>query len=407
MNTEEITIGLIGDYKYVGFKEENIEQRKAFLAVLAFILVSKTHEDYLDEPLLRGVDHLCGIENNVAMLKESHQDLLDEIKAYYGQSRSMTEKAIDCLLPLVTNSSLQGMSALNALEIYDRTLQRLQKMNVEDNLSRAFQYDYFPVELAVLVTRLTEGRGNIHLAELHSADGRFACMCSAISGTFHASIAAEKQSPDYIKHMLTVAGISSSDVRVSSKDFKSDFDISIMVTPTNNSDALDIASAIKDQLKSLNDDGIAIAIVGRGILTVEQHKEFRSSLIENGNVKSVIELPAKLLTPNTPELFAVVLCKRNPTNMISFWCHGESYLSKGRINALTLEGLIDPESSVSVDRENVKKQNLNLMPRSYSNVGSSRIDMQIDKLRKKLPELQQKNDRSLEQVEEMLINSLK
>lgn len=395
MNTEEFTIGLISDYKYAGFKEEDIEQRKVFLAVLAFILVSKTHEDYLDEVLLQGVDHLCCIESEIAMLKQSHQALLDEIKGYYAQARSLTERVFESLLPSVTNTSLHGITKLSALEIYDRTLQRLQKMNVEDNLSRSFRYDYFPVELAELVIRLTESKNNIHLAELFGADGRFTCMCSALSDTSQASVVAEKQSPTYIKHMLTITGVSSSDVFASSKDVNGDFDVSILLQPNSTNDDINTESAINDQLHSLNDNGVAIAIVGRGFLTVEQHKEFRISLIENGNVKSVIELPKKLLSPNTPQLFALVLCKSNPSTEVSFWYHGEHYLSKGRINILSLEGLIAPENAHSVNSTTVRSKNASLMPRSYAQVGTGEKISRTREARKKLLHLQEKNDRQI------------
>lgn len=87
MNTEEMVIGLIGDYKFAGLSEGNVEERKTFLAMLAFILVSKTHEGYFDEVLQRGFESTFEGDIDFAFLKQSHQELFDELKGYYQQSK--------------------------------------------------------------------------------------------------------------------------------------------------------------------------------------------------------------------------------------------------------------------------------------------------------------------------------
>lgn len=401
MNTEEIVIGLISDYKYAGLKEEDIEQRKAFLAVLAFILVSKTHKNYLDEALLQGLDHLCGIDNGIAMLKQSHQALLDEIKGYYSQEKSLTERALDSLLPIVKNTCLNDIPAISALEIYDRTLQRLQKMNVENNLSRSFKYDYLPVELAELAIQLTEEKSNINLAEVFSSDGRFACMFSALSDISHASVIAEKQSPTYIKHMFAIAGVTSLDISASSEDFKNDFDVSILLQ-SNDSEtikAVDLEMAMSAQLKSLKDKGVAIAFVGQGFLIGKLHQKFRRQLITARNIKSIIELPTKLFSPTYPSLFAMILQKDHKADTVEFVNLSASFEPYGKINRFVADMPSQDKNSAHfvVHIETIINSNYSLIPKSYASVEKCKR-VNHEQLRQRLCELQLNNDKNLKSL---------
>lgn len=400
MNTEEIVIGLIGDYKFAGLSENNVEERTVFLAVLAFILVSKTHECYLDEALLRGLEWIFEGNIDVAFLKQSHQELFDELKGYYQQSKSVLVHSLQNLKYLIEAPTLHRISPLTALKIYDRTLQRLQKMNVEDRYSKSFQYDYFPLELAQLAVSAVDSKKQLRIYEPVSEEGKLAIFSCALSKADRAFVVAEKQSPSYVTHMLTIAGVSSSQTPEKRKKTNEKFDLSVLLQPIhlNTAKTFDIEGHISDQINSLDDEGVAVAFVGHGFLTGKQHKKFREGLISRANVKAVIELPEKLLNRTTPTLFALLLSKRSSSKQISFWDLSDQFESRGRVNALMAEKVLTSENAISVSTVTVLSRDSSLAPRSYLELSPYAASTETNDARKKLVQLQEKNDQLLSKL---------
>ena len=96
--------------------------------------------------------------------------------------------------------------------------------------------------------------------------------------------------------------------------------------------------------------------------------------------------------------------QKKPTNKITFWCHGEHYFSKGRINVLSLEGLISSENALSADSELLQSHNISLMPSSYSKINSGGKATYTRNSRETLLSLQSKNDVLLNQIMTRLLN---
>lgn len=394
MNTEDLVISLIEDYKFAGLLPENLEHRKTFLAILAALLVSKTHNNYLDELLINSFSD--GFKNTCefAFLKQSHRALFNELKASYLQSSSVSQSAFNSIKPLIEHQQLKGISIISAVEIYDRTLQRLQKMNIADRSSRLFQYDYFPAELAQFVAKLARSNEGVAVCEPSSNDAKMAIMtCSYLDVTF-AAVSCEKQSPDYVAHMLAIAGVHKSVASESPISSDTKFNLTLLLQP----EPAKIEELINSHVPALADNGLCIALVGQGFLVGKQHLEFRKQLLANGFVKAVIELPAKLLSPATPALFALLLSKGDSTRQVTFESYGDHLVTKGRINVLKAGEHGNPEFSLSISSDSIPPDNANLTPKSYLQLLPSANELDIGKLRSQLSELQEKNDTYLMQL---------
>lgn len=398
MNTEDLVISLIEDYKFAGLLPENLEHRKTFLAILAAILVSKTHNNYLDELLINSFSAEFENTCEFAFLKPSHRELFDELKDSHPQSSSVSQSTFNSIKPLIEHQQLKGISAISAVEIYEKTLQRLQKMNVADRSSRLFQYDYFPTELAQFVAKLAGGNRGLSVCEPSSNDAKMSITtCSYLDVTF-AAVSCEKQSPEYVAHMLAIAGVHkyvASEGLISS-DTK--FDLTLLLQP----EPAKVEELINSHVPAFADNGLCIALVGQGFLVGKQHLEFRKQLLANGFVQAVIELPAKLLSPSTPALFALLLSKGDPTRQVTFESYGDHFVTKGRINVLNVGGHAKPEFSLSVSRDSIPSDNANLVPRSYMQIQSTDGGLNISEIRKQLLELQHANDHYLKQLCEIL-----
>jgi hypothetical protein len=398
MNTEDLVISLIEDYKFAGLLPENLEHRKIFLAVLAAILVSKTRNNYLDELLINsfsdGFKHTCEFE----FLKQSHRALFDELKDNYLQSSSVYQSTFNVIKPLIEHQQLKDISVISALEIYDRTLQRLQKMNVADRSSRLFQYDYFPTELAQFVAKLAGGNRGLSVCEPSSNEAKMAIIaCSYLDVTF-AAVSCEKQSPEYVAHLLAIAGVHQSVASEGPISADTKFDLTLFLQP----EPAEIEELINSYLPALADNGLCIALVGQGFLVGKQHLEFRKQLLATGFVQAVIELPAKLLSPATPVLFALLLSKGDAIRQVTFESYSDHFVTKGRVNVLHIDENAKPDFSLSVSSDSIPADNANLVPRSYIQIQSSEGDLNIGDIRKQLLELQQTNDNYLRQLSQML-----
>jgi hypothetical protein len=394
MNTEDLVISLIEDYKFAGLLPENLEHRKTFLAILAALLVSKTHNNYLDELLINSFSD--GFKNTCefAFLKQSHRALFNELKASYLQSSSVSQSAFNSIKPLIEHQQLKGISVISAVEIYDRTLQRLQKINVADRSSRLFQYDYFPVELAQFVAKLARSNEGVAVCEPSSNDAKMAIMtCSYLDVTF-AAVSCEKQSPVYVAHMLAIAGVHKSVASESPISSDTKFNLTLLLQP----EPAKIEELINSHIPALADNGLYIALVGQGFLVGKQHLEIRKQLLAKGFVQAVIELPAKLLSPATSALFALLLSKGDPTRQVTFESYSDHFVTKGRINVLNAGEHGNPEFSLSISSDSIPPDNANLTPKSYLQLLPSANELDIGKLRSQLSELQEKNDTYLMQL---------
>ncbi len=398
MNTEDLVISLIEDYKFAGLLPENLEHRKTFLAILAALLVSKTHNNYLDELLINSFSDGFKNTRELAFLKQSHRALFDELKDNYLQSSSVSQSTFNAIKPLIEHQQLKGISVISAVEIYDRTLQRLQKMNVADRSSRLFQYDSFPPELAQFVAKLGGSNRGLSVCEPSSNDAKMAIMtCSYLDVTF-AAVSCEKQSPDYVANMLAIAGVHKSVASESPISSDTKFNLNLLLQP----EPAKIEELINSHIPALADNGLCIALVGQGFLVGKQHLEIRKQLLANGFVQAVIELPAKLLSPATPSLFALLLSKGDPTRKVTFESYGDHFVTKGRVNVLHIDENAKPEFSLSVSSDSIPADNANLVPRSYMQIQSTDGGLNIVDIRKQLLELQQTNDNYLRQLSQML-----
>lgn|SRR3990167_11027 len=394
MNTEDIVISLIEDFKFASLLPENPEQRKTFLAILAAILVSKTHNNYLDEILSTSFKAEFKNTHELEFLKRSHRALFDELKANYQLSSSISRSAFNALEPLIQNLQLKNISPPLAVDIYERTLQRLQKMNVVDRSSRLFQYDYFPPELAQFVAKVADRNKGLAVCDTTGGDGKLAIMtCSFLNITF-AAVSCEQQSPTYVAHMLAIAGVYKSVASECIKASDAKFDLTILLQP----EPTKTEELINTHITSLSDNGLCIALVGQGLLVGKQHLEFRRRLLAGGLVKAVIELPAKLLSPATPALFALLLSKGEPTRQVIFESYSENCVAKGRVNSLNVDEHTKPEFSLSVSSDSIPTDSSNLTPKSYLQLLPSASSFDIPALRSQLTKLQEKNDESLLQL---------
>lgn len=398
MNTEEIVIGLIEDYKFAGLVAEKTEQRQVFLAILAFILVSKAHDNYLDKFFKESFKSQFKEDNEFKFSKPSHHALFDEIKHYYQQQNAVAISSFQNLKSLIENSAVNDISSLTALEIYDRTLQRLQKMNVADRISKTFPYDYFPIELAKFVVDAVDDKKQLNVNDPVSLDGRLTSMCCALTDTKLAAIVSDKQSPIYLNHMLTVAGVEESNTSDCNLGIAGKFDLSILLQPnqTKTAYAFDIEGLITEQLQLLNDDGLCIAFVRQGFLIGKLHQKFRRQLITAQNIKTIIELPTKLISPTYPSLFAMILQKDNKTDTVEFVNLSTSFEPFGKINRFVADMPLQVKNSAHfvVNIEKIINSNYSLISKSYFSLEKCK-GVNHEQLRQRLCELQLNNDKNL------------
>ncbi|MFT4851012.1 MAG: hypothetical protein ACI83B_003574 [Sediminicola sp.] len=374
MNIEKNVIDLVSSINFMGLNQKDTEQRKLFLCLVTFIMMNceknKNHQEILSQLFsLVKQDEVCAdiffkLENATKKIQsQSHQVIMLELK-----QRLLTIKPN--LATLLNNISWSEefirdnhINQQDKIVVYDRLLQRLQGMNVKDKLDADFSYNNTPVEFAQLIHALVGDKNGLKIYDPLSIESELITLYANIASVVKVKITESRQSDTYIHHKLLLANVTDFEVNeesysqitslpevfnvaftvidpvTSSKILKKETEKLKAIEDKSTSGGSKVLkypehSYIKHIYDSLDIDGVGIIFVGKGPLHRKTEIEERNTLLALNAVDAVIELPAKLLGPKTPSMYALVIKKSRSSDSVLFVDASASFKPQGRKNYL-------------------------------------------------------------------------
>ncbi len=374
MNIEKSAIDLVESINFMGLNPKDTEQRKLFLCLITFIMMNcannKNYQEILKQLfILAKQDEVCAdifskLENAISNIKSpSHQIIMLELK----QRLLLIKPHLATLFDNISWSEEflrdNHISQQDKIVVYDRLLQRLQGMNVKDKLAADFTYNNTPVEFAQLIHALVGDKDGLKVYDPFSIKSELITFYTNIASVVKVKIAESEQTETYIHHKLLLANVTdfeiSEELYSESTNLPEVFNVVFtVIDPVTSSKMLkketEKLEAIEDKtisgdskvLKypehgyikhiydSLDKDGIGVIFVGKGPLHRKTETDERSALLALNAVDAVIELPAKLLGPKTPSMYALVIKKSRSSDSVLFIDASASFKPQGRKNYL-------------------------------------------------------------------------
>lgn len=414
MNTEQIVISLVESYKQIGLKPEDVNQRNFFLSLLSLLLTSKVQRE---NGAITTIVMLI-FSKDFGQLPAATTELTSlqkEIVINLCQSLNEvnSNKTIDELKCFIDDNTLPQLDAIEAIRLYQRVLQRLQRMNVVDLTSRTFSYEEFPSELVILTQKLLDGKKPSSLFDPWANTGEFVCYLAALTKPTVVTTNSIHQSPTYIKHMLLIAGVENAICTADSGDNfpESKQDVCITVAEPSSKAGVDRErDVVKHLISCIKKDGSVIALLGKGILHRKSDTPLREELLTKNLVSCIVELPPKLLSKNTVQLFALVLNNQNANKEVLFIDASNHCQMQAKLNVLkSVPDLCDLRRSEEIrfssisTKQIMKQKEVLLTPGSYQvNVVPDNVITSINAVREQLIEIQARNDKAMELIDALL-----
>lgn len=357
MNIEKLAIDIVQSYQYTGFTNDTIEERELYLCMLTCCLLNHVERTAYDD-LLLNIFSINSIKKKIEIKEvevygdvhfknNAHESIFKE---FFGRIDNISEhNKIPKMFKenhwLVDDEKLMKLKASQAVELYDRVLQRLQSMNSDNRLSTTFDYEITPFDFSEFVSLFVKQNDAHHVYDPYATTGESAVAYALLNPSASITVESVLQTSSYIRHKLILAGASQIDTKHSfslspnSNVLENSFDVAFTLlepkesNTVNSNEKLNLIRLEKDTvpskfkehgfiqhiLYSLKDDGIGIVFIGKGPLNRVAESNARQFLLENNFVDAIIQLPPKLITSRTVPLFALILRKtRKPEQPIKF-----------------------------------------------------------------------------------------
>jgi N-6 DNA Methylase len=414
MNTEQIVISLLKSYDDLGLKPTNVNERILFLSLLSLLLTCKVQRE--DDAIARAVTLIFSRDfGQLPAATTKLTSLQKEIVSTICQNLNEVNclKTIDKIKCLADEHMLSELDAMEAIRLYQRVLQRLQRMNVPDRKSLTFTYEEFPSELVSLTQSLLGDKKPTSLCDPWANSGEFVCYLAALTKPTTVTTNSIHQSPAYIKHMLLIAGVENAIcTAVNGDNFpESKQDVCITVAEPSSKAGVDRErDVVKHLISCIKKDGSVIALLGKGILHRKSDTPLREELLTKNLVSCIVELPPKLLSKNTVQLFALVLNNQNANKEVLFIDASNHCQMQAKLNVLkSVPDLCDLRCSEEIrfssisTKQIMKQKEVLLTPGSYQvNVVPDNAITSINAVREKLIEIQARNDKEMELIDALL-----
>lgn len=452
MNIEKAVIELTSNINHAGLNEQIVDERLLYLCLIAVVLINKVeanaHHELLKMLFTQTAktgefeDLLKNLEKFNFAKKSYYRLYIEFIERLKVLDIEKLKKLLNESSHLLTLDAVEGISKINAVQIYSHTAQRFQKMNVQDKLSDDFVYQDIPSCFGELASKLVNNDKKHTIYDPYALTGELSIYYSINSDVDFATTETLVQSSPYIVHMLYIAGVENNDCKDSFglaqqaniEPAMADVALTLLDPTSSKEDEhlqkLDnepmfsvadgriiegtVPAKFKDHafiqhlLYSLKEDGTAIIFLGKGSLHREIEKSARAYLLENNLVDAVIELPAKLINPRTVSLYALVLKKGRKSRNVKFIDASHCYEATGRVNQLSnideIYSLYTSESSaagkaISKTADEILSNDYLLIPASYlSGYEATEKTLNLEEIRKELIERAIENDVKLNHI---------
>lgn len=458
MNIEKAVVEFTSNINHAGLNEQIVDERLLYLCLIAVILINKVevnaHHELLKMLFTQTAktgefeDLLNNLEKFNFTKRSHHRLYVELIERLKLLDIEKLKKLLNESSHLLTLDAVEGISKINAVQIYSHTAQRFQKMNVQDKLSDDFVYQDIPSCFGELAKKLVNNDKKHTIYDPYALTAELSIYYSINSNVELATTETLVQSSPYIIHMLYIAGVENNDCKDSFglaqqaniEPAMADVALTLLDPTSSKEDEhlqkLDnepmfsvadgriiedtVPAKFKDHafiqhlLYSIKEGGTAIIFLGKGPLHREIEKNARAYLLENNLVDAVIELPAKLIKPRTVSLYALILTKGRSNNIIKFIDASNCYNPAGRINEISdLDEIAecyhsknsDLLQSATIDVDSIIENGCSLLVSSYltySNNSPSSVN--IERVRSELFAMQNKTDSILKTIEKALKN---
>jgi len=354
-------------YKYSGFIHDSIRERDFFLTYFVSCLLNHLESGRYSK--LLSAMALASDEITVEYKNDAHKQLFKGLSIQATNNSDHFELMEKQLRFLHEDNVLKGCSAHQITIIYDRVLQRLQNMNVDDRLSKKFKYQLaVPLDFSELISQLANRKSYHHAYDPFATTGESSVSYLLRNEDVAITTESVMQSTQYITHKLVLAGATQIEAKYSyalspiANVKPMSFDVAYtLFQPTETSEVAEYEKQksygkkfldgrinedtvfdkyrehgfIQHILWSLKSEGIGFVILGKGPLHRQFESDARKLLLEQNVIDAVIQLPAKLTASRPLALYLLVLKKNRADNReIKFIDATSFYTFDGKQNKL-------------------------------------------------------------------------
>jgi len=368
--TNDYGLSFTSTYIALGLDPSNAFQRASFLSLLIICFLNQIeknkHADFISEILSKG--DISEAQLSAFNFNSSEQALV--FQALQLKSIERLSTALSSIISLLKEPEFTGLSRTQFITIYEQTLKRLLEPFKKYREAKTYDYELRPDDFSRFISSISR-KGKVSAYDALGSTGELSNYLAAINPNWQYTIESFVQNPEYLIHKFILSGCNNARVHkgyaLSSTPAieKGSFDLAYSLfepktitkldSKGNKSLALkgkfdprrinaDIVPSkylehalIQHLLWSINDDGVAIAFVGKGPLQRQEEKEARKFLLENNYVDAVVQLPPSLISAKAVGLFALILKKNKTKKDVLFVNASELYERDTKRNRLINE----------------------------------------------------------------------
>ena len=368
--TNDYGLSFTSTYIALGLDPSNTFQRASFLSLLTICFLNQIeknkHAGFISEILNKGdisESHLSAFNFN-----SSEQALV--FQALQLKSTERLGTALSSIISLLKEPEFTGLSRTQFITIYEQTLKRLLEPFKKFREAKTYDYELRPDDFSRFISAISR-KGKVSAYDALGSTGELSNYLAPINPHWQYTIESFVQNSEYLIHKFILSGCDNARVHrgyaLSSTPAieEGSFDLAYSLfepktitkldSKGNKSLALkgkfdpqrinaDIVPSkylehalIQHLLWSINDDGVAIAFVGKGPLQRQEEKEARKFLLENNYVDAVVQLPPSLISAKAVDLFALILRKNRTMNDVLFVNASDFYERDTKRNRLINE----------------------------------------------------------------------
>jgi len=368
--TNDYGLSFTSTYIALGLDPSNAFQRASFLSLLTICFLNQIkknkHADFISEILNKG--DISEAQLSAFNFNSSEQAVV--FQALQLKSIERLSTALSSIISLLKEPEFTGLSCTQFITIYEQTLKRLLEPFKKYREAKTYDYELRPDDFSRFISAISR-KGKVSAYDALGSTGELSNYLAAINPNWQYTIESFVQNPEYLIHKFILSGCDNVRVHrgyaLSSTPAieKGSFDLAYSLfepktitkldSKGNKSLALkgkldpqrinaDIVPSkylehalIQHLLWSINDDGVAIAFVGKGPLQRQEEKEARKFLLENNYVDAVVQLPPSLISAKAVDLFALILRKNRSMNDVLFVSVSDFYERDTKRNRLINE----------------------------------------------------------------------
>jgi hypothetical protein len=357
-------------YIALGLDPSNTFQRASFLSLLTICFLNQIeknkHAEFISDILNKG-------DINEEQLSSFNFNSTEQAIVFQALQLKSTEKlstALSSIISLLKEPEIAQLSRSQFITIYDQTLKRLIEPFKKNREAKTYDYELRPDDFSRFISAIYD-KDDVHAYDAFGSTGELSNYLATINPNWQYTIESFVQNPEYLIHKFILSGCDNARVHrgyaLSSTPAveKGSFDLAFSLfepktitkldSKNNKSLALkgkfdplrineDIIptkylehALIQHLLWSINDEGMAIAFIGKGPLQRQEEKDARKFLLENNYVDAVVQLPSSLISAKAVDLYALILKKNRTMNDVLFVNVSEFYARDTKRNRLINE----------------------------------------------------------------------